>query len=295
MAFQGTITNAQGAVETCTRCQLSIGTQSGTRKHLKRPNSKIAEGCGVLENDVGSENGEVEEGGASNNEPRTKKAKLRLETELAAAQQQIVKDTTKILPLEMVKFVTAAMDVTPFFISENHAIAGTGFTVFLERNYAPLLSAMLQPGFSITHLDLDSSSRHLSPKDGYEEIGSDHITAVESGGPAELERLSRALIVKWSKIAKILCLEVCGRDVAADPHAESLIAVPSSVPTGSPSTQYEGSLKVVVLLDIFRNKRLVIGVRDSNYLVIALELENRLKLVLLDVPSFPSTTRTHTI
>lgn len=233
--------------------------------------------------DVGSERGEVEEGGTSNGdtsngdgfyEPPTKKTKL-LDAELAAAKQEVVKSTTKILPLEIVKFVTTAMNIAPFLISKDNAVASTstGFTVFLERNCVSLLTSRLQPGFSITQIDLDDSSQHLSPEDGYEEMGSDHLTAVESGGATGLELLSGAHIVTGSKIARILCLEVYKRDVTADPHAESMMALPSSIPTRSHCTQYKGRLKLVIMMDNFRNKRLVIGVRDSNYLVTTLEWE----------------------
>ncbi|KAF9115963.1 hypothetical protein BGX30_006116 [Mortierella sp. GBA39] len=299
--FQGTFTNAQGAVETstlsrvegvfrCPRCQQSFGTQSGIRKHLKRGNCKIADGCSVLDVDVVSENGKVEEGGTSNNdevyEPPTKKTKLP-EAELAAAKQEIVKNTAKILPLEMVKFVTTAMNIAPFLISEDNVVTSTGFTVFLERNCMPLLTSRLQPGFSITQMDLDDSCQHLSLKDGHEEMGSEHLTAVESGGAVGLERLSGALLVTGSKTAKILCLEGYGRDVTADPHAESMAALPSSVPTRSQSTQYNGRLKLVILLDNFRNKRLVIGVRDSNYLVTALEWEKSVEVGPSRCAEFP--------
>ncbi|KAF9199408.1 hypothetical protein BGZ59_003985, partial [Podila verticillata] len=159
----------------------------------------------VVNVDVGSERGEVEEGGTSNGdtsngdefyEPPTKKTKL-LDAELAAAKQEVVKSTTKILPLELVKFVTTAMDIAPFLISKDNAVASTstGFTVFLERNCVSLLTSRLQPGFSITQIDLDDSSQHLSPEDGYEEMGSDHLSAVESGGTTGLEQLSGAHIV----------------------------------------------------------------------------------------------------
>ncbi|KAI9240864.1 MAG: hypothetical protein BYD32DRAFT_407227 [Podila humilis] len=292
--FQGTFTNAQDAEEPCTlcrvegvfwcpRCQQSFGTRSGIRKHLKRGNCEIVDGCSVVNVDVGSERGEVEEGGTSNGdtsngdgfyEPPTKKTKL-LDAELAAAKQEVVKSTTKILPLEIVKFVTTAMNIAPFLISKDNAVASTstGFTVFLERNCVSLLTSRLQPGFSITQIDLDDSSQHLSPEDGYEEMGSDHLTAVESGGATGLELLSGAHIVTGSKIARILCLEVYKRDVTADPHAESMMALPSSIPTRSHCTQYKGRLKLVIMMDNFRNKRLVIGVRDSNYLVTTLEWE----------------------
>ena len=112
-------------------------------------------------------------------------------------------------------------------------------------------------------MDLDDSCQHLSLEDGYEEIGSDHLTAVESGGVVGLERLSGALVVTGSKTARILCLEVYGRDVTANPHAESIEAPPSSVSTRSQSTHYNGHLKSAMLSDNFKNRRLVIGVRDS--------------------------------
>jgi len=63
--------NAQGAVETstlsrvegvfrCPRCQQSIGTQSGIRKHLKRGYCNIADGYSILDVDISSGKGEVE-------------------------------------------------------------------------------------------------------------------------------------------------------------------------------------------------------------------------------------------
>ncbi|KAG0041996.1 hypothetical protein BGZ83_001032 [Gryganskiella cystojenkinii] len=165
------------------------------------------------------------------------------------------------------------MDIAPFRISDEGKVATTGLSVFLEKNCVQFLVERLKPGSIITPLDLDETPQKISPKDGYDEVVDGDLAAVESGGAEGLERLAGALVVTGPKTARILCLEVYGRDAIRDPHAESLSALPSSVPTRSPSTQYTGHLKIVTLLDNFHNKRLVIGARDYNYLVTALEYD----------------------
>ena len=109
----------------------------------------------------------------------------------------------------------------------------------------PLLTSRLKPGCIVTQLDPDATRQHLSPKDGYEGMGGDHLMAVKSGGAAGLECLSGALIIVGSKAARTLCQEAYGRDVIAGPHAESMTALPSNIPTRSSSTQYSGRLKLM--------------------------------------------------
>ncbi|KAF9176645.1 hypothetical protein BGZ51_000168 [Haplosporangium sp. Z 767] len=103
------------------------------------------------------------------------------------------------------------------------------------------------------------------------ELSDGNLEVLEAGGIAGLERLSGALLITGSKSAKIVCLEVYGRNRIEDPHAEAMTKEPSSVPTARPCTQYPGRLKLITLQDSNKNNYIAIGVRDFNYLATALE------------------------
>ncbi|KAG0320979.1 hypothetical protein BGZ99_004226 [Dissophora globulifera] len=139
------------------------------------------------------------------------------------------------------------MDIAPFRVSDHGLVASTGFSVITDKSCVQLLAERLEPGSIITPLDLNEVEQGISHKEGYGDVAEDHLASIGLGGAAGLERLSGTLIVTGPKTAKILCLEIYGRSIISDPHAEPLSALPSSVPTRFPSTQYTGHLKVVVL------------------------------------------------
>ncbi|KAI8604914.1 hypothetical protein EDD21DRAFT_411651 [Dissophora ornata] len=99
------------------------------------------------------------------------------------------------------------------------------------------------------------------------ELSEEHLVAIESGGLIGMERLVGATLATGVDTIKIPCVEKYSRDVLTDPHAEPMLAMPSSVPTNGASIQYRGHLKIVILADKFGRRRLVLGVRARNYLV----------------------------
>ncbi|KAG0331982.1 hypothetical protein BG004_001431, partial [Podila humilis] len=105
------------------------------------------------------------------------------------------------------------------------------------------------------------------------ELCKKHLTVIESGSIPGLERLLGDLLVTDSNTLEILGVEVDNRDPLVDPHAESMSAFPSSIPTDGPGTQYPGDLKIALLTEKYNNKKLVIGVRGANYLVTACDYD----------------------
>ncbi|KAI8597851.1 hypothetical protein EDD21DRAFT_205103 [Dissophora ornata] len=119
---------------------------------------------------------------------------------------------------------------------------------------------------------MDVSSDHKNPMDKdelfetHDPLSDDHLTAIENGGIAGLERIVGAVLEIGSQRLRVLCAEVYNRDPLEDPHAESQSASTTSIPTDGPATQYQGRLKITRMPDRY-NKKLVIGVRSHNYLI----------------------------
>ncbi|KAF9426191.1 hypothetical protein BGZ94_006844, partial [Podila epigama] len=80
-------------------------------------------------------------------------------------------------------------------------------------------------------------------------------------------RIVGAKLTTGSHQLEILCAEVYNRDRLEDPHAESLSVYPSSIPTVGVAIQYKGELKIVHVLGEFNRRKLVVGVKNHNYLV----------------------------
>ncbi|KAF9084514.1 hypothetical protein BGX27_003788 [Mortierella sp. AM989] len=240
---------------TCPHCLRAYSSRSALQKHYKRETRG-----NILETE--SEN-EINEQQVTNKKRKISKSMI------SKAKQDLIRMTTTSLPLDMVKCTTKAMNLEPFYVSDLTNVQG--FSVFVEENCGSRLSNALHDQFILSPIDISDDTHRLISEDGHMEVSVSNMEILEAGGIAGLEQLSGALLITGSKSAKIVCLEVYGRNRIEDPHAEAMTKEPSSVPTSRPCTQYPGRLKLITLQDSYKNNYIAIGVRDFNYLVTALE------------------------
>ncbi|KAF9084039.1 hypothetical protein BGX27_003931, partial [Mortierella sp. AM989] len=145
------------------------------------------------------------------------------------------------------------------------------YPMLLPPETAEYLQSILPNGHNISELspwndneisaqDKDTIDEKFLEK--HEEYSENDLLELEANG---LDTLMGAVIITGPDKFRITCAEFYLRDVINDPHAESQIIFPSSVPTEEPSTQYSGELKVTHIPDNYRNQKFVIGVRTGNY------------------------------
>ncbi|KAF9969893.1 hypothetical protein BGZ65_011544, partial [Modicella reniformis] len=148
----------------------------------------------------------------------------------------------------------------------------SGRPMMLTPNTLNYLRSTLPDGESISKMVMskdvqDKKINENEIPEAHEVFSHVHLLKIEKGGQVGLERIVGVILVTESHQFEVLCTEVYSSDTVEDPHAESHSAFPSSVPTNASSTQYKGELIITHLHDMANNRKLVIGVRNHNYLV----------------------------
>ncbi|KAF9901971.1 hypothetical protein BX616_002080 [Lobosporangium transversale] len=185
---------------------------------------------------------------------------------------EIIKRLRGDIPPKMFKSAMESMSANAFKIC-HRGDSENSYGAILPPETAEFLQELLPREYEILQISDDSNGiDQPNPVDidlevTHVPVSEDTLPSIEIGGMIGLERVLGAILETGPRRLRILCAEVYNRDPVEDPHAESTKIRPTSLPTISPATQYEGRLKIVQVPDLFSNRKLVIGVRGYNYLV----------------------------
>ncbi|KAI1314347.1 hypothetical protein EDD11_002288 [Mortierella claussenii] len=260
----------------CPECQDAMDPRSASRHYRRRhveviPVSGESSSQPVLSKRKRGESEDRDQDDDSDRSVTDSDGSDAVTTRSLLATQQILNEVSGGLPLNLLEPFLSNLGAHPYRVTLKNE--ESNFSILASESAATRLSSGLRPGCTLQKIRLSDS--HLVPslsKDfsqGYDKLSEDHLRPIEMGGVVGLERLVGAILKTGESWFEIHCLEVYGRDCMQDPHAEPPTICPSSVPNTAMTTQYCGRLKVTVLSDSYGNPRLVIGVRDFNYLVTA--------------------------